>query len=302
MAMWINITVFAVIFFVVIHCSHQGSDHVLDDLLKKATGVYASSPKSSVHPLENTVLLTASNYSAIKFLYNLKCFLDRLDFKFIVLSLDFALYNDLVNNDESILSYPIAASAQINPLAASSSKMQTHNELNKLESIYRVLERGYDVLFMEVDGVLLEDPAPYLQHPDLVFVHDSGGTCDPSAGQRESSGSGRDAGFFFIRSNPSTLAAVARAMQLAEQGVGQTAGDSVHSMLYKVFKNDQSVQYAGSCYSLLAGSEEGGGKAACALDPCLFSSGSLPISGKNLFLTPTLSPYYLYICALHCSI
>eukprot|EP01031_Cornospumella_fuschlensis_P040979 gene40979-49986_t len=280
--MWINITIVAVIFFIGVQYSHQGSD--LEDLLRKASGVH-SSPNPSSHPLHNTVLLTAASYPSINLLYNFKCFLDRLKFKFIVLSLDFALYNDLANNDESILAYPATASAQIDPLATSSSKLQSQGELNKLEAVYSALEKGYDVLFVEVDTALLEDPAPRLQHADMVFAHDGPATCDSSAAQPTSTSSTGGAGLFFVRSNAEALAAVSRALQRAQQE-GLAAGDSVHSLLHQAFSSDKAVQFVGSCANLRAE----GGRAACVLDGCSLREAAGESSApRPLFLRPARS-------------
>jgi hypothetical protein len=68
-------------------------------MLKQASGVY-NNPKSNEvkEKYKNTVIVTGCNHGFLNHLHNFKCFMDRLDMKFLVIAMDIEAHAYLVNN------------------------------------------------------------------------------------------------------------------------------------------------------------------------------------------------------------
>lgn len=82
---------------------HLNSD--LLSMLKKASGVY-NNPKSAEikEKFKNTVIVTGCNHGFLNHLHNFKCFMDRLDMKFLVIAMDIEAHAYLIKNT-TMLSY-----------------------------------------------------------------------------------------------------------------------------------------------------------------------------------------------------
>lgn len=146
-------------------------DHGLLKKLHEVAGVYKDESKRK--GLEKTVIITTSNYGYLNHLHNFKCFADRLDIRFLVLAMDIRLKNYLAEHT-NMVSYLLRAGAVGNVTSNASSwqSMDYYTVVNKkTEAVYTVLSHGFDLLFAEVDIAIVRDPFPYLNYPDMHYIH-----------------------------------------------------------------------------------------------------------------------------------
>ena len=161
----------------------------LDTLLHITSGVFRNG-STTQQQLRRTVLVTAANHGYLNHLRNFKCFLDRLQMKALVFALDARAHDSISRSmNDSFSSFlllpPSTAPAQrvhgtdaeetqqirgskqaALLIEESSASYRTHQfhiiTTRKLEAVLLVLQQGYDVLFVDVDVVLLRDPFPQL--------------------------------------------------------------------------------------------------------------------------------------------
>jgi hypothetical protein len=147
----------------------------LESTLKRATGVYQD-------PLYNpnmnkTVIITASNYGYVNFLYNFKCFTDRLKLKVLVLSMDSKIHVHIEHKMNSTFSSYYCHGNQTireDPAIFRSTQFNLIT-LRKTEAIIAVMTLGYDIIFIDSDIALIRDPVPYLiwRNVDYAFSHNA---------------------------------------------------------------------------------------------------------------------------------
>jgi hypothetical protein len=150
------------------------------NVLQKAAGVYKDPKKNPA--LDKTVIITGCNFGYVNHLHNLKCFMDRLELKALVLSMDERLHvyvQERMNSSTAgslFYSYNIGGVGQtaVKEEATTFRSPQFHIITNrKKEGVVSVMELGYDALFVDTDIALLRDPFPYLiwKNVDYAFSH-----------------------------------------------------------------------------------------------------------------------------------
>ena len=137
--------------------------------LRSVSGVY--------HEREytNDVILLNANYGYLDFLVNWVCMSNKLNIKFVVLSLDDELHHHLKNstNIPSISGHAFNISS---PPGFSNFASRDFTIINyqKFVAIHSILATGHNVLYSDADTVLLEDPVPHLRKDvDFEFQTDS---------------------------------------------------------------------------------------------------------------------------------
>ena len=99
-----NMNAFGVFLFLLVSYVYSYDKNMtLETALLMTSGVYLDTSRSHSLSLENTVLVTASNFAYLNFLHNWKCWTDRLKLKFLVIAMDEKTHTYL--NKRNIISY-----------------------------------------------------------------------------------------------------------------------------------------------------------------------------------------------------
>lgn len=144
----------------------------LSKSLAFSAGVY----RDSSNPLlKKTVVITGCNHGYLPFLNNFKCFIDRLNMKVLVFSMDLRTHMHVQHRmNSSIKSFHWVGRNVISEESADFRSEQfnliTHSKTSYTQM---VLSLGYDVLFIDLDIALVRDPLPYIiwRNVDYVFTH-----------------------------------------------------------------------------------------------------------------------------------
>lgn len=146
-----------------------------------------------------------SNFAYLNHFHNFKCFADRLDLKFVTFAFDKKTYKYLKTVPRV---YPIyfnlhASEGNIEFRKGDFSKIS----VGKFRAVHAAMKLGYNVIFSDPDVVLLRDPIPIFQaSPNIDYMHSLNARCALTSewGFYDSIHEG-NTGFYFIRSNPSTI-------------------------------------------------------------------------------------------------
>ncbi len=263
----------------------------LNRTLRLASGVYHDTTnidRKILDKINNTVIVTSCNYGFINHLLNFKCFMDRLNMKFIVMAMDRATHVYLTQNT-SILSYYMD-NGQIKEVVGTSQEFRSKQfnliTAKKKEAVHYILELGYDVLFSDTDVAILRDPFPYILWNNVDYVHSLNLWCSSSTAVIDMVRSKVEGntGFYFVKSNKKTLKLWQDAFDAA---LKQTKLDD-QAIFWNVLRtsSDPVVLQLGRCrnYEGKASIEPGVTNlyregydhlVTCYLDECLFSSGML---------------------------
>lgn len=188
---------------VTISISHQQSTNsshrtqrkqLLLDALADAAGIYKhldNVDKTAARQLilSKTVLLTISNYKYLNHLHNFKCFLDRLHYKFLLVSLDTIIHDFISEWSTSakisdntryskIISYRWDNKSLLDSSADYGSKEFAEITSSiKSEVVGQIISLGFNVIFIDIDVILLHDIIPYLVIPNMDYVHGVNWVC-----------------------------------------------------------------------------------------------------------------------------
>ena len=293
----------------------------LDRTLRLVSGVYHDTTnidKKILEKINNTVIVTSCNYGFINHLLNFKCFMDRLNMKFIVMALDRATHSYLTQNT-SIVSYYMD-NGQINEIVGTSQEFRSKQfnliTAKKKEVVHYIMELGYDVLFSDTDVAIVRDPFPYMLWNDVDYVHSLNSMCTAATpianlvvGRNEG-----NTGFYYVKSNKKTLKlwkdafdAALKQTKLDDQAifwrVVRTSADPIVLQLGRCrnYEGKNSVE-AGVTNVYREGVDH---LVSCYLDECLFSSGMLSRRWVPEMTYETLIEVLNLknesICALHCN-
>lgn len=151
----------------------------LDVYLKKAAGVYRN--PTTVAPgqdLSKTVIITGANYGYMNHLHNFKCFIDRLELKVLVISMDARTHKYVSEKMPTLISFYWNDGSVVNEAATEFRSQQFHIITNrKKEAVLVALQLGYDALFVDTDVALLRDPMQYLLWQRVDYVHSLNHIC-----------------------------------------------------------------------------------------------------------------------------
>jgi hypothetical protein len=149
----------------------------LKNVLEISAGVYIDE-KYNVHSydLSKVVLVTASNFGFINHLANFKCFIDRLHMKALVLTLDERTHSVVVSKMMSTFQTYYLTAKLSEPIVNEDSNKFRSFQFNlissrKMEAVYEAMNIGYDVIFIDNDVILLQDPVPYFISSGVDYVH-----------------------------------------------------------------------------------------------------------------------------------
>lgn len=196
-----------------------------------SSGVFQSASTREMRPeLQKVVIVTAANSPYFDQVVNFACWLERLDMKAMVFSLDRSLherivgmYRDTDSTTQSVgpeIKNPTDLARDPDPVLLSAlwdvgglssvgeyRTKQFHAVTTTKLSVTKVLlEMGYDVLFIDVDVALLRDPFPYLLWENVDYVHSVNKLCPDSdkwliyAENEEG-----NTGFHFIRASNASI-------------------------------------------------------------------------------------------------
>jgi hypothetical protein len=128
-------------------------------ILKQAAGAYKSMTPSLTGPnnFSSTVIVTLCDQEYIAHLNNFQCFLDRIGLKFLVIYVDGEQHTPLSNQSyvQNMFVYHYQSAG------SGSGTRPIHATKNfQFQVIKSVIGRGYDVIFADVDTILVRDPVP----------------------------------------------------------------------------------------------------------------------------------------------
>jgi hypothetical protein len=149
------------------------------------------------------------NYGYRDFLHNFKCFMDRQGVKFMAVSLDQDIYRYIKQNKvtPTFLMPELEGRGTINTASATFGGGQFNLiGCRKIEAVAAALALGYDVIFSDVDIVIMRDPLKYLFFNGIDYVHSQNLHCGSKVKwrfeQKERDG---NTGFYAVKSNNVTI-------------------------------------------------------------------------------------------------
>ena len=270
-----------------------------------------------------TVIVTAANFGYLNHVQNFKCFMDRLGLNFLLVALDERAYEGAqrlgvvsvslttagrnasrrVRGTDAQRTQQIRSSPQ-SALVVEEAAADYHTHgfhvitVRKIEAVVRVLQLGFDVLFIDSDVLLLRDPFPLLgaalaaSKADYIFT--SNKLCPAAGGLpfdfRNPLDEG-NTGLFFVRPSPGILALLNATIAAAPSFPGLDD----QSIFWRVARAARDVQVVAlpSCASATASAAASAAASTspssptapsspstpratvCALDECVFSVGAL---------------------------
>ncbi len=155
------------------------SAHYLDNLNLTVSSILTPKVKED----SSFVIATVVNYGYLNHLYNFDCYMRRLGLKYIVFALDSQSYQNLTspNNKQYFYSAYLQLPGE-NDASSSASEFRTLDfniiTARKTVAVLSLLRLGLDVLFLDIDVVLLRDPRPYLFWHNVLYVHSLNYPCD----------------------------------------------------------------------------------------------------------------------------
>ncbi|RYG97012.1 hypothetical protein EON65_53505 [archaeon] len=186
----------------------------LTSVLQRAAGVYKNF--TSPHPdMKNTVIVTASNHGYLNHLMNLKCFLDRLNMKFITIAMDEEANRYLSKRSDMIIFPKFDGVFGRTAPGATHFRTKEFNIISfrKVEIVLEIMQRGYHVLFIDNDVALVADPFPYVLWRNIDYVFSVNIFCWDYYGFDIHSYEEGNTGFYYIRSSNNTIKIYEKALQ-----------------------------------------------------------------------------------------
>ena len=106
-------------------------------------------------------IINRSNYGYLNMLYNFNCFASRLGLKYLVVALDKNIYTEIGwrKTFNSIYS-PSVGKLKLDKNYSFRTPQFNYMSRKKLEASYKAMNLGFDVVFIDVDVVLVNDPIP----------------------------------------------------------------------------------------------------------------------------------------------
>jgi hypothetical protein len=149
--------------------------------LEQAAGVYMVPPAESANKeeLQKIVLVSAGNFPYMRFLDNFVCYMNRLQFKLLVLAMDDKMHAHASQAGQNIFSYHWNSSGvESTTKAALFNTPQFHTiTTKKEEGVLQILKLGYSVIFIDMDIALFQDPLPYFLWKNVDYVHSLNQIC-----------------------------------------------------------------------------------------------------------------------------
>lgn len=253
----------------------QLQDSDLLSALEKCAGVYKTKTSKSllIPELEKVVLVTASNYGYLNHWHNWKCFVDRLDMKFLVFSMDRRAHEYISSKTDSVSVF-WRNENQIVHEAATEFRSQQFNIItnNKMQAVHKVLQLGFHVIFCDIDIAVVRDPVYHFRWENVDYMHSHNLIC-PRGDQwdfRTTPDEG-NTGFYYVRSSNKTIKVWAD----THAAIPHYPGLDDQTIFWNVLRASVSppVLPLQSCHNLKNLSRDY--LVSCPLDGCSFSAGAL---------------------------
>ncbi len=209
--------------------SKQHEDLVI--AAEKSSGVYSSLSLRKQHQeLNNIIIVTVANYPYMNQLTNFACWLERLNMKALLFSLDEKLHQhitqlykiteveetlDTHNNsknkrfhtaDPLLQSYHWKQDQSLSTYGEYHTKQFHSITTSKLGIILVLLHLKYSVLFVDADVALIRNPFPYLLWNNVDYVHSINKICpDSDTFDVYKDNDEGNTGFHFIKSSKITI-------------------------------------------------------------------------------------------------
>lgn len=138
--------------------------------------------------------------------HNAKCFLDRLGIKILFIAMDEKthLYMSNISGTYSVLynssNYSIQEESH-----RFRSKNFNYLSRSTIEAVYEILLQDYNVMFVETDVILVNDPIQIFIWENVDYVHAVNMGCSNTKWDFHKSNEEGNTGFYFIRSNDRVL-------------------------------------------------------------------------------------------------
>lgn len=142
------------------------------EALEKAAGVYIDQSKSQQGlNLAKTVIVTAANFGYLNQIFNYRCYMERMKWKYLILSLDKNASEVLEADALNLISYRAWEDGQEAATDSSYFREPIFNfiTLRKIELAYRIMKSGYDIIFMDSDITVINDFVPLLANYDDMY-------------------------------------------------------------------------------------------------------------------------------------
>ena len=186
-----------------------------------AAGIYKNATYSPplAFSLDQTVVITACNSGYLPHLLNFDCYAQRLGIKYMMFALDVDLHRNLQSSYPHINS--VLYSSEKISRSASYFRSRSFNLITsrKKEAVLCALTLGYDVLFIDVDIAVVQDPIPSLVLPRYDYVHSVNVRCSKNRNafdyaNKEHEG---NTGLYFVRSNSRSVSIFKQSLQAARR-------------------------------------------------------------------------------------
>ena len=151
----------------------------------------------------------------------------------------------------------------------------------KMEIVLGALKLGYDVIFSDIDIVMMQDPLPYVFIKGMDYVHSQNNLC--GVGWRFTDTMEGNTGFYAVRSKPETIRAWEYTVKVCLGYEGQYDDQTTNWVVLRALE-DPKVLPIDSCplpsqvsseTSPQTGEDNPAGTlTTCPLNDCLFSAGS----------------------------
>jgi len=202
---------------------------------KEMAGYYKDENKNP--SLKKVIVMAGVNFGYLDFLYNFKCFMDRLGIKFLPLALDHQIYTYLQKSKlaPAFLLPDLPGREKVaNTPSGFGGKDFNLIGCRKMEVVAAALELGYDVIFSDVDIPWLRDPINYLFYDNIDYVHSQNVPCkfkwkfnDTMEG---------NTGLYSVRSSPQAI----RTWQLTFKSCSQTPLYDDQTMFWLILRTNPS--------------------------------------------------------------
>lgn len=289
----------------------------LEALVKKELGVYNKTGSDSVYDgtiqtrLDKTVMVTAANFAYLSHLMNFKCFTDRLNIHFLVISLDERIHKHITSMGMTSY-YFHEHEGKVSERAAVFRDTQFNLISNlKIKSVQMILQLGYDVLFSDPDIAIVNNPIPLMfSFPyDHVFSTQSIHPCEQPKDMTLKEAQG-NTGFYLMRSTAATIdlmrtviSAVAHYPKLDDQAIFWNLYHERQLLKWPLYRGQCGNQsYPLSLNGSVVADTGGGDSSAvtsCHLDQCQFSAGRLQRRDKYLGLLNSLQAFNSTMFTVH---
>ncbi len=149
----------------------------LSRILKSSSGVYSTNKNEPT--LKNTVIITTVNFGYLNHFLNFNCFMERLKLKYLVFVLDLKSYKTLETLGLSKSAYYFNIKGLTVEEHSSDFRSHQFNIISNLKilCVHTVLKLKYDVIFIDPDIAVINDPVPFLITPHIDYVHSSNYPC-----------------------------------------------------------------------------------------------------------------------------